>query len=549
MTQRSVLVSRHQDDAGAVARRPYAGFFRTTPPNSHRPAEGTPSMAIETHDTAPDTEAPTNGLAARSMGLWGVIFTILAGAAPLYAMLFNVPVAVQGAGSAAPVAFVIATIALMVFSVGYVRMSRRVHSAGGFYAFVTAGLGRVAGLGTAYVVSGCYAVFCAAIIGPTAYFTHGTLQHWFGVDVPTALLVFVILGISALLSWYRIGLTAQVLSALMVLELLGLLVFVVAVTVHGGAHGNSLASLDVTTFFSNAQATAVFGAAAAGIALFGAFWSWVGFEMAPNYAEESRDPGRNGKRAMYTTVIGLGVVYTVVSVCFVNGWGVDEVSAAVKAQFEGQYDSAFYPLTDRYGTSALTEYFRVLTITSGFAAQLAFFNTASRYVFSLSREGMLPAWISTTRRVHRTPHRASMAVTVAVALYLLGFVIADPSTEAALTKLGTWSPLLGVLGLLAVQALVSVAIVRYFLVTARADFSVWGTLVAPILGGLAMVGAIVLLLSNLGALSGAGDAAFVRAVPWVVLGLFVAGILTAIVFRVRAPGRYQRIGSFTTLPD
>ena len=42
-------------------------------------------------------------------------------------------------------------------------------------------------------------------------------------------------------------------------------------------------------------------------------------------------------------------------------------------------------------------------------------------------------------------------------------MIYDPSTEGALLKLGTWSPLLGVLGILAVQALVSVAIIRYFL--------------------------------------------------------------------------------------
>ncbi len=62
---------------------------------------------------------------------------------------------------------------------------------------VTAGLGKVAGLGAAYVTSGCYIVFTAAIIGPTAYFTHGGLNHWFGIDVPTWVLVFVILGLGA----------------------------------------------------------------------------------------------------------------------------------------------------------------------------------------------------------------------------------------------------------------------------------------------------------------------------------------------------------------
>ena len=46
-----------------------------------------------------------------------------------------------------------------------------------------------------------------------------------------------------------------------------------------------------------------------------------------------------------------------------------------------------------------------------------------------------------------------MTVTAIVARLRPAFTIYDPSTEAALLKLGTWSPLLGVLGILAVQAL------------------------------------------------------------------------------------------------
>jgi amino acid transporter len=510
-------------------------------------------MSTELPETIAAEPQPTTAnysLAARAMGLRGVIFTILAGAAPLYAMLFNVPLTVQGGGYAGPAAFVLATVALVVFSVGYIRMSQKVRSAGGFYSFVTAGLGKVLGLGTAYVISGCYIVFCAAIIGPTAYFTHGSIEHWFGVSVPTWLLLFVILALSTLLSWFQIRLTAWVLSGLMCLELLGLAVFVLAVLIRGGGpEGISAAPLNPVALFDNGQAIAVFGTAAVGIALFGAFWSWVGFEMAPNYAEESIDPARVGRRAMYTTVIGLGVIYTLVSFCFVNGWGVSAVSEAVKAQFAGDYDSAFYPLTDHFGTAVLTEYFRVLTITSGFAAQLAFYNTASRYLFSLSRERMLPSWLSTTHRTHSSPHRASMVVSVVVAVYMIGFVAADSSTAATLTKLGTWSPLLGVLGLLAVQALVCVAIIRYFLVHARKDFNVWATFFAPILGAMAMVAALVTLLVNRSALSGAGDAAFIKALPWVIIALFFIGVVTAVTFRARSKDRYDSIGSFTSFYD
>ena len=79
------------------------------------------------------------------------------------------------------------------------------------------------------------------------------------------------------------------------------------------------------------------------------------------------------------------------------------------------------------------------------------------------------------------------------------------------------------LGILAVQGLCSVAIIRFFLTEARDGFHWFKTLVAPIIGTLAMAGACYLLISNRGVLSGAGDALFIKAVPWVVLVVFAAG--------------------------
>ena len=70
--------------------------------------------------------------------------------------------------------------------------------------------------------------------------------------------------------------------------------------------------------------------------------------MAPNYAEESREPRKIAKAATYSSVIGLGVFYIFVSYMFVTGWGLTGSAQAVADQFEGKYASAFYPLTDKY---------------------------------------------------------------------------------------------------------------------------------------------------------------------------------------------------------
>jgi amino acid transporter len=511
-------------------------------------------MATPTAPAPPAPEELTHvpgaspGLAGNALSTWGVIFCIVAGAAPLYAMLFNVPLTVQGGGFAGPSAFVLATIVLVVFSVGYIQMARRIKATGGFYSFVTQGLGPVAGLGTGILIAACYVVFCAAIIGPTAYFAHGTFEHWFGVSIPTWLLEFGILGISTALAWFRIELTSRLLGLFLCLEVVGLVVLVVAVLVAGGDSGLSAKPLDPTQLFDNSTAVAAFGAGAVGIALFGAFWSWVGFEMAPNYAEEARDPSRTASRAMYGSVVGLGIIYSIVAFAFVIGWGPDHAAAAVKAQFEGKYESAFYPLTDRYVGSALTEYFRFLTITSGFAAQLAFYNVAARYLFSLGREELLPRGLARTHPVHRSPHVASMAVSVLCGLYMLAFVLDDSSTEGSLLKLGTWSPLLGVFGILMVQALVSVAIIRYFLTSARDGFHWFKTLIAPLLGCAAQLGACVLLLRNRGALSGAADVPFIKLLPWIDVGLFVAGAALALLYRARSARRYAAIGHIPAGP-
>lgn len=134
---------------------------------------------------APDTGAGQPGrLAQEALGLPSVLFCIVTGAAPLTAMLFNVPVAVQGGGYAAPAAFLIATVALTVFSVGYIAMCRRVTSAGGFYTFISRGLGRIVGVGSGLLIGLCYVIFAAAVVGVMGYFAATTVHNWTGVTLP-----------------------------------------------------------------------------------------------------------------------------------------------------------------------------------------------------------------------------------------------------------------------------------------------------------------------------------------------------------------------------
>jgi amino acid transporter len=495
-------------------------------------------------DATISTAAAPHRLASGALGLPGVIFCIVTGAAPMTAMLSNVPFAVMGGGYAAPAAFLLATVALTVFSVGYIAMSRRVTSAGGFYTFITRGLGKIPGVGSGVLIALCYMLFSASVIGGMGYFATTSIESWTGVKIPVWVYMFAALAVMTVLAWFHIELTTKILGVSLVLEVLALVIFSAGVLFQGGAHGLSAKPLNPGEVFGNAGAAHTFGTAAAGVALFAAFWSWVGFEMAPNYAEESRDPHRIAKTATYGSVIGLGVLYTIVSYAFVSGWGLPQSVQAVKDQFAGKYVSAFYPLAETFVGHWLMVMMQALAIVSTFACAMAFYNTAARYLFSLGREGVAPAPLARTSR-HHSPAVASMTVTLLVGATVLGFTVYDSSTEGALLKLGAWAPLMGVLGILGVQALTSFAIIRYFLTTARDGFHWLTTLVAPLIGAAAMIGACYLLIANRTVLAGNGSVPFIKYLPEAVILMFLLGVGIALRMRVNKPRQYAELGHFS----
>src|SRR4051812_30652596 len=213
----------------------------------------------------PDRE---HGLAKDVLGLPQVLFCIVTGAAPLAALLFNVPVAVSGGGYAVPAAFIVATIALTIFSVGYIEMAQRVTAVGGVYTFITRGLGSVMGMGAGYLIAFCYVIFAAAVTGVGSYFASTSIDTWFGVSISAWAYEAFFLTLMTAFAWFHIELTAKILGVALVSEVLAMLVMAVGILVNGGGpDGFSAAPLNPANIFDNDAALRVFGAAAAGVAL------------------------------------------------------------------------------------------------------------------------------------------------------------------------------------------------------------------------------------------------------------------------------------------
>src|SRR6195952_4749405 len=118
----------------------------------------TENLAPEAFDGAPVPRAAAgNTLKVGAVGLAGVLFMAVANAAPITAMTGNVPIAVgYGNGLGAPAGFLVATVVLTLFTVGFVAMARHITTAGAFYGFISHGLGQVWGM-------------AAGVLAPVAY--------------------------------------------------------------------------------------------------------------------------------------------------------------------------------------------------------------------------------------------------------------------------------------------------------------------------------------------------------------------------------------------
>ena len=160
-------------------------------------------------------------LRPNAVGLGGVLFMTIATAAPITAMLGNVPIAVgSGNGQFAPAGFMVATLILALFAIGYAQMARFITATGAFYGFISHGLGRIVGMASGVTVTMTYIVFEAALVGIFAFFCEDLINTVFSVHIPWLILAFAMLMTTGVLSYFDISLTSRVLGLCLVLEIL-----------------------------------------------------------------------------------------------------------------------------------------------------------------------------------------------------------------------------------------------------------------------------------------------------------------------------------------
>lgn len=439
------------------------------------------------------TDTPQSTLKSGRLGIFGIVFFVVAASAPLIGITGAVPVAMLlGNGAAVPGAYLAVGITLLIFSVGYATMSRSMTNSGAFFAYVGKGLGVNAGVAAAFAALVAYVTIQLAIYGFFGVVMSG-FAAGLGLELPWYVWSLLVWAIVTGLSLLSVDVGAKVLGVMLVLEVLVLVIAAIAMLANGGPEGwNLAASFSPTEIFAGGFA------GTAGIALAFAFASFIGFEATAIYGEEAKDPKRTVPIATYVSIGVISVLFALVSFAMVTGMGASQVADKVIELSGGLADPAgvLFGLTEQYVGSWLTFAMGILVLTSLFAGLLAFQNAASRYFFALGRGGVLPASVAKVNKAG-APQTGVIITSALAALVMIIFAVAGLDPFA---NLFSWMSAVTVIAIVLVEILVSVAVIRYFMKNEGGN--IWTTKIAPALSIVLLGLGLYLLMSRFNLLAG-----------------------------------------------
>ncbi|SDT47182.1 APC family permease [Actinoplanes derwentensis] len=234
----------------------------------------------------------------------------------------------------------------------------------------------------------------------------------------------------AVVNFRGVGESVKANVVLTCVELTGLLIIIgIGAWALGGGDGD----LSRLTDFNTPPGESVVLSVTAGTAL--AFFAMVGFEDSVNMAEETRDPVRNFPRVMLLGLCVTGVIYVLVAISAV---------ALVAPAELGEGDTPLLKVVAAGAPGFPLSVFAFITMFAVANSALINMMMASRLLYGMARERVLPSVLGRVHRGRRTPW-VGIAITTVIAFGLIWF--------ADLTALGGTTALL----LLCVFAVVNVA--------------------------------------------------------------------------------------------
>lgn len=428
-------------------------------------------MSQSTTPTAPG--AHQSGLRRNAVGLGGAVIMSAAIMGPAVSTFFNPQYSTPFSGAATPLVYLLCLVAILITASGIMEMSARLPSAGAFYTYVTRGLGPRAGFVTGGLMFIAYALLPPAEIGLIGAYASNTIKdefditiHWWVIGLVPAI-AMVALGLKGVQASLRVAI------GLFVAEVIVVLGLALIIVVQGGKDGLSVDPL-LPSSSPNGTSGLVTGFVFAAL-------SFVGFEAAATLSEEVERPARNVPRAIFLSVLAVGLLYVFCIWAEVIGTGTDAANAL---------DGTSTPWNDLAATYApwMKVFVILAALSSMFAVMLNSNMGVVRILHVMGREGMLPKFFAHIDRKHDNPSNAIMfqGVFSIVLAFTVGAMAGGFTDPLGGSNVYGYLGFLLTLGILPVYVLTNVAAIRFF--SKEPDFNLLRHALLPGLAVVLMVG-------------------------------------------------------------
>ncbi|MGW0554679.1 APC family permease [Streptomyces sp. NPDC002926] len=330
----------------------------------------------------------------------------------VYGLLFIAPMAPVGvfgtldakSHGAVALVYVVATIAMAFTAFSYAQMVRVAPQAGSVYTYARKGLGDAPGF-----IAGWMAMLDYLLIPAVAYLFSGIAMEALVPEVDRWIWTGIAVVVTTLLNLWGVRAAARVGFAVLAMEIVVLLVFMVSAVVVLGRDGAQRGWLSPLTGDAGFSLTAVFSAVSVAVL------SYLGFDAITSFAEEATGGSRKVARAVLFCLALAGVLFVAQTYLVAL---LEPLSSAALAAEPARQGAAFYDAVDASVGGWLHDLVAVSKAIGAAFAALAGQAAAGRLLFAMARDRRLPrALARTDSGVPRLALLLAAAVTMVAALW------------------------------------------------------------------------------------------------------------------------------------
>jgi amino acid transporter len=381
----------------------------------------------------------------------------------VYGLVFMVPIApwaifgtvYNEAKGMVPLVYLIGLVAMIFTAISYAQMSTAFPVAGSVYSYVGRGLDENVGFLAGWTILLDY------LLVPTLLYVFAA-ESMSGIfpDLPKWIWIVVFLAVNTVINYIGISFTALVNRLFLAAELIFLVIFAV-IAITAISRGTGGARFTTAPLFDAADFSPALVATALSIAVL----SFLGFDGIATLSEEAKGGRRAAGVAMISGLLLVAALFVT------QTWLAAMLVPDIESFTEDEAGNAFFTIVERVSSHGWGIAFLAMNaLAVGIANAVAAQSATSRVLFSMSRDGRLPGFLSYVNPRTQVPERAILLV-AGLTLVAGPFFVGQLSLISSLVNFGALTAFL----------LLHASVVSYYGLRQRSGnvFLHW---VAPVIG-------------------------------------------------------------------